>query len=65
MNTQKSVTTIAQNNHEQIIIIRRCSEPIEKVKQIYQALKYKATPFKKKKVVVHKFRVPDFMPITY
>jgi len=54
MNTQKAVTTTAQNNHEQIIQIRRCSEPNEKVKQIYQALNYKSTPFKKKKVVVHK-----------
>ena len=44
----------AQNNCEQIIQIRRCSEPEQKVKQIYQALKYKSTPFKKRKVVVHK-----------
>ena len=54
MNTQKAVTTTAQNNHEQIIQIRRCSEPSEKVKQIYQALNYKSTPFKKKKDVVQK-----------
>jgi hypothetical protein len=49
MNTQKAVTTTAQNNCEQIIKIRRCSEPNEKVKTIYQALKYKSEPFKKKK----------------
>ena len=54
MNTQKAVTTTAQNNHEQIIRIRRCSEQRGKVKQIDQALNYKSTPFKKKKVVVHK-----------
>jgi transposase len=54
MNTQKAVTTTAQNNCDQIIQIRRCSEPNEKVKQIYQALMYKSTPFKKKKVVVPK-----------
>jgi len=54
MNTQKAVTTTAQNNCEQIIQIRRCSEPNEKVKTIYQLLKYKSTPFKKKKSVVHK-----------
>lgn len=54
MNTQKAVTTLAQNNCEQIIQIRRCSEPNENVKKIYQALKYKSVPFKKKKSVVHK-----------
>jgi hypothetical protein len=49
MNTQKAVTTTAQNNCDQIIQIRRCAEPNENVKKIYQALKYKTTPFKKKK----------------
>jgi hypothetical protein len=60
MNTQKAVTTLAQNNCDQIIIIRRCSQPIEKVKQIYQALNYKTEPFKKKKVVVHKSKLKNF-----
>jgi hypothetical protein len=54
MNTQKAVTTTVQNNCEQIIQIRRCSEPNKNVKQIYHALNYKSAPFKKKKVVVHK-----------
>jgi len=54
MNTQKAVTTIAQNKSDEIIQIRRCSEPKEKVSLIYQAMKYKSTPFKKKKFVVHK-----------
>ncbi len=54
MNTQKAVTTTAQNNHDQIIQIRRCSEPNEKVKRIYDILKYKPEPYKKKKYVVHK-----------
>jgi hypothetical protein len=54
MNTQKAVTTTAQNNCDQIIQIRRCSEPNEKVKLIYQALNYNTTPFKNKKVVVPK-----------
>lgn len=57
MNTQKAVTTTAQNNCDQIIQIRRCSEPNDTVKKIYQALKYKSTPFKKKKVVVHKSEI--------
>jgi len=50
MNKQKAVTTTAQNNADQIIFMRRCSEPIENVKTIYQALKYKLTPFTKKKL---------------
>jgi hypothetical protein len=54
MNTQKAVTTLAQNKSDEIIQIRRCSEPNEKVMAIYQALKYKSAPFKKKKFVVHK-----------
>ena len=54
MNTHKAVTTTAQNKSDQIIQIRRCSEPNPKVKQIYQALGYKSIPFKKKKFVVHK-----------
>jgi hypothetical protein len=54
MNTQKAVTTTAQNNCDQIIQIRRCSEPNEKVKLIYQKLNYSSKPFEKRKVVVHK-----------
>lgn len=54
MNTQKAVTTTAQNVHDQTISIRRCSEPNEKVKQLYDALKYKYVPFTRKKSVVHK-----------
>lgn len=54
MNTQKAVTTTAQNVADEIICIRRCSEPNQKVKHIYDALKYKYAPFVKKKSVVLK-----------
>jgi len=54
MNTQKAVTTLAQNIHDEVIVIRRCSEPNPQVRKIYDALKYKYAPFKKKKSVVHK-----------
>jgi len=54
MNTQKVVTTLAQNQQDEVIMIRRCSEPNEKVKKIYDLLKFKYAPFKKKKSVVHK-----------
>jgi len=54
MNTQKAVTTLAQNNHEDVIMIRRCSEPNQPVRKLYDALKYKYAPFVKRKSVVHK-----------
>lgn len=58
MNTQKAVTTTAQNKCDKIIQIRRCSQPNEKVKLVYQDLNYKHEPFKKKKCVVHKLELP-------
>ncbi len=54
MNTQKAVTTLAQNTYDEAIMIRRCSEPTQSVKKLYDALKYKYAPFVKKKSVVHK-----------
>ncbi len=54
MNTQKAVTTTAQNDKEEIIQIRRCSEPNQKVIKIYDVLKYKHAPYTKKKSVVLK-----------
>lgn len=54
MNTQKAVTTLAQNTDDQVIMIRRCSEPSPQVRKLYDALKYKYAPFVKKKSVVHK-----------
>ncbi|GAF02016.1 transposase [Saccharicrinis fermentans DSM 9555 = JCM 21142] len=57
MNTQKAVTATAQNVENQTISIRRCYEPNEKVKQLYDALKYKYPPFTRKKSVVHKMKI--------
>ena len=54
MNTQKAVTTTAQNDKDELIIIRRCSDPSEKVQILYNALKYKYVPYNKKKSVVLK-----------
>jgi hypothetical protein len=53
-NTQKIITTSGQNKDDEIIYVRRCTEPNENVKQIYTALKYKNYPFVKRKSVVHK-----------
>ena len=62
MNTQKAVTTVAQNNYDEVILIRRCSEPNEKVQAVYDKLNYKHWPFSKRKFVVHKseFQKIDF-----
>ncbi len=54
MNTQKCVTTTMQNTREQWVSIRKCSEPQDIVKRIYDALKYKYAPFIRKKSVVPK-----------
>ncbi len=63
MNTQKAVSTLAQNHVEEVIKIRKCSEPNQKVIQLYDALKYKYAPFKKKKSVVHKSELEDLQLI--
>jgi len=54
MNTQKAVTTLAQNKDDEVIMIRRCSEPNQQVRKLYDALKYKYAPFVKRKSVVLK-----------
>ncbi len=52
--TQKIVTTCGRNTFNETIYVRRCTEPNEKVKTIYQALGYRNYPFVKRKSVVHK-----------
>jgi hypothetical protein len=52
MNSQKCITTTMTNSNEQVICIRKCSEPEPEVRKIYDALKYKYTPFIRKKSVV-------------
>ncbi len=54
LNTQKCVTTVVQNTREKWISKNKCSEPEDKVKGIYNALKYKYAPFIRKKSVVPK-----------
>ena len=61
MNTQKAVTTVLENDKEDTIYLRQCSEPTAKVIQIYDALKYKQQPFKRKKYVVHKPELKKMM----
>ncbi len=52
MNSQKIVTTTMNNDYDQQIIIRQCSEPTDQVSKIYTALKFKSQPFTRKKSVV-------------
>ncbi len=59
MNTRKAVTTLAQNHVEDVIKIRRCAEPNQKLIQPYDAIKFKYALFKKKKFVVHKSELED------
>jgi hypothetical protein len=54
MNTQKVVTTCVENDKNQLIRIRKCSEPSKKVKLIYDALGYRYAPFIRKKSVVNR-----------
>lgn len=52
-NTQKKITTSAQNTFDKTISIRKCSEPTVKFKAILDILKYKYKAYKKIKSVVH------------
>lgn len=40
-----------------IIYVKRCTEPNEKVKQIYSTVKYQNYPFTKRTSVVHKSEI--------
>ena len=59
MNTQKTVSTLAQNIEDKVITIRRCSEPNQNVRKIYDILKFKYAPFIRKKSVVHKSELEE------
>jgi hypothetical protein len=63
MNTQKAVTTLAQNVQDEVIMVRRCSEPNQNVRELYDALKFKYAPFVKKKSVVHKSELDNCQSI--
>ena len=42
-----------------VVVEIRCSEPNQKVIELYDAIKYKYAPFKKKKSVVHKSELEE------
>ena len=53
-NTQKMITTSGKNLQNETLAIRKCSEPNQKLTDLYQKLNYKSRPFAKRKSVVHK-----------
>ncbi len=53
-NTQKVITTTGKNTFDKIVNVRKCSQPDEKLKNIYTILQAKSQPFRKRKSVVHK-----------
>lgn len=52
-NTQKIITTTGANLEGQITYVRKCSEPTDSLKELYNTLNYKSFPFIKRKSVVH------------
>ena len=65
MNTQKVVTTSVENDKNQTVLIRKCSEPQEKVKLIYDTLGYKYAPFIRKKSVVNRTKLKKMKLLIY
>ncbi len=68
MNTQKRVTTTMEDQYEQTIVVRQCSEPTQKVSSIYQSLNYKDKPFSRNKFVVPTnenifYKKPNLQPL--
>ena len=53
-NTQKVITTTGKNTFDRIVSTRKCSQPNESLKAIYDTLKTNYRPFRKRKSVVHK-----------
>ena len=56
-NTQKVITTTGSNTFDKKVSVRKCSQPNEKLKAIYDILKANYKPFKKRKSVVHKMEL--------
>jgi hypothetical protein len=59
-NTQKVVYSTAKNKTDERIEVKKCSEPSDKLKEIYAVLKIKNQPFTKKSVV-HKLEIKNYL----
>ncbi len=62
-NTQKVITTSGTNTYDKIITTRKCSQPNDSLKKLYDALKNKYQPFTKRKSVVHKLEHKKTEPL--
>jgi hypothetical protein len=62
MSTQKVVTTTAENKLGEMVAFRNCTTPQTNVIEIYDALKYKHQPFKKRKICSTQTHPPDSIP---
>jgi hypothetical protein len=60
--TQKVITTSGTNTYDKIITTRKCTQPNENLKRIYDILKTKHQPFTKRKSVVHKLKMKKIEP---
>lgn len=60
--TQHLVTTTAQNIADETLTIKKCTEPIESLYQIYKALKIPLHPLGKTKSVGHKIKRKKIKP---
>jgi hypothetical protein len=58
-NTQKVVYRNAKNKMDELIEIKKCSEPLDKLKEIYTCLKIKKQLFTEKSVV-HKLEINNY-----
>ena len=56
-NSQKMITTSGTNTYGKTIVTRKCSEPEEPLKKIYDIIQSKYRPFTKRKSVVHKLEL--------
>jgi transposase len=53
-NTQKILTTSGENTFDKTVTVRKCTQPNEKLSQLFSLLKIPPKPFGKRKSVVHK-----------
>jgi hypothetical protein len=65
MPTQKAVTTCALNKLVETVRIRTCAAPEEKLQGLYDALRYKSHPYKRKKSVVPKLNRKQLISIYF
>jgi transposase len=55
-NTQKVITTSGTNTYDKIITTRKCTQPNDSLKTIYNILTTNPRPFTKRKSVVHRLK---------